>query len=193
MLVRAGMTPNQISVAGVLFAAIGGALFFLAGSSTSQPAFYLAGAAACIPLRLLCNMLDGMVAVEGGKQSKTGALFNELPDRFADCLFLVLAGFAARQGELGIELGWAAALLAVLTAYIRAFGASQGLKQDFSGPMAKPHRMWVLAITSLVGALESASGWPPQAITIGLAVIVIGSMITCLRRILHLHKALEQG
>jgi phosphatidylglycerophosphate synthase len=43
--------------------------------------------AACIQLRLLCNLLDCMVAIEGGKSAPTGALFNEMPDRFADPLF----------------------------------------------------------------------------------------------------------
>lgn len=29
--------------------------------------------------RLLCNLLDGMVAVEGGKRSKSGELYNDVP------------------------------------------------------------------------------------------------------------------
>ena len=50
--------------------------------------------AACVQLRLLCNLLDGMVAIEGGKSTPTGALFNEIPDRLADALFLVPLGYA---------------------------------------------------------------------------------------------------
>src|SRR5580698_906135 len=80
ILVRANIEPNQISIASVVFAAIGGALYYHVGTSTDSGTGFLIAAALCIPMRLLCNMLDGMVAVEGGKQSKTGALFNELPD-----------------------------------------------------------------------------------------------------------------
>jgi len=193
ILVQAGITPNQISVVSVVVATAGAVLFFFACSSAWQRSLCLLGAAACIQLRLLCNMLDGMVAVEGGKQSKTGALFNELPDRLADSLFLVLSGFAAQSGDLGIELGWAAALLAVLTAYIRAFGASQGLKQDFCGPMAKQHRMFTLTVASVLGAVETATGSPPRIITAALTIVVAGSIITCFRRTKHIFISLRQN
>jgi phosphatidylglycerophosphate synthase len=79
-------------------------------------------------------MLDGMVAVEGGKKSLVGTLYNEIPDRVADSLFIVAAGYCADWPSLG----WCGALLAALTAYIRVLGGSLGLAQDFRGPMAKP-------------------------------------------------------
>ena len=58
------------------------------------PVAYLAAAAA-MQLRLLCNMLDGMVAVEGRRSSPNGVLFNEVPDRFEDSIFIVAFGYAA--------------------------------------------------------------------------------------------------
>ena len=91
-----------------------------------------------------------MVAVEGGKSSPVGALYNELPDRLSDSLLLVPIGYAA-----GVAwLGWAAALLAALTAYIRAVGGSLGLPQDFSGIMAKPQRMALLTFGLAAQAVE---------------------------------------
>ena len=81
-----------------------------------------------------------MVAIEGGRKSSVGAIYNEFPDRIADTLFLVPLGYAT-----GVPwLGWAAALLAALTAYVRVFGGSLGLAQDFSGVMAKQRRMAAL-------------------------------------------------
>ena len=62
-------------------------------------------------LRLLCNMLDGMVAVEGGKGSRTGEIYNEVPDRIADPLLLVPAGYAIGL-PYGVELGWMCGALA---------------------------------------------------------------------------------
>jgi hypothetical protein len=57
-----------------------------------------------------------MVAVEGHRSSPNGVLFNEIPDRFEDSIFIVAFGYAA-----GLDwLGYLAALLAMLTAYIRA-------------------------------------------------------------------------
>lgn len=42
--------------------------------------------------RLLCNLFDGMVAIEGGKKSANGDLYNDMPDRFADALFIIPVG-----------------------------------------------------------------------------------------------------
>jgi phosphatidylglycerophosphate synthase len=190
--VRAGVTPNQVSVASVVFAFVGAIMFSF--STEVSPLLAICcfiGAACCIQLRLICNLLDGMIAIEGGKRTKLGALFNEFPDRIADSLFLVSAGYAALSGQLGIVLGWAAALLAVLTAYVRVFGAAQGLRDDFCGPMAKQHRMAVLTVASLLAAAENAFSWPHKVMTGALLLIVIGAAFTCVRRTWRIAKALE--
>ena len=176
----AGLTPNAISVLGVLCAAAGAGAFLLADESRW---FWLGGALG-IQLRLLANMLDGLVAVEGGQASATGALFNELPDRIEDALLIVAAAYAA-----GVpELGYGATILAVATAYIRATGGALGLPQDFAGPMAKQHRMFVLT----VGAVLSALLPELRAMEIALWIIAVGSALTCIvrtRRIAALLKA----
>src|SRR5215204_4488099 len=114
-----GFTPNQISLAGIGFAIVGFTLLYGAGHWPGGWIF-LIPAAICVQARLLCNMLDGMVAVEGGKKEKGGDLFNEVPDRVEDTLFFVGAGFACGN----LHLGWGCAVLAMFTAYIRALGAS---------------------------------------------------------------------
>jgi phosphatidylglycerophosphate synthase len=148
----------------------------------------LAAAAACIQLRLLCNLLDGMLAVEEGFRSKTGELYNELPDRLADVLILVGAGYAARTLPYGIALGWAAAVLALLTAYVRALGGSLGLPQPFSGPMAKQHRMFTLTVAALASVPAAWVGRPPVLLRAGLIVIVAGALVTVARRTRHLFR-----
>lgn len=193
-LTAAGVTPNQVSVMSVIFGALGALLFCTSVNLDRAPsAACLLGAGVCIQARLLCNMLDGMIAVEGGKQSKLGALFNELPDRIADSLFLVTAGYASNAGTLGIQLGWAAALLAMLTAYVRAFGASQGLKQDFCGPMAKPHRMFALTGACVLAACESIAWGSTNVLLLALIVIVGGTTVTVVRRTLNVAKQMEQS
>ena len=115
-LVRGGVSPNAISLLSIVFAVLGAcALICYPGSSVA-----LVAAAACVQLRLLCNMLDGMVAIEGGKQSAVGVLYNEIPDRVADSLFIVALGFAAGAPWLG----WLGALAAAVTAYIRVLGGT---------------------------------------------------------------------
>ncbi len=178
-LVRSGITPNQISVASIGFAALG------AGAMLSNTSIGLIGAALMIQARLLCNLFDGMVAVEGAKQSTLGTLYNEFPDRIADTLLLVAAGYAV--GMPG--WGWCAALFAALTAYVRTFGASLGNGHDFRGPMAKQHRMAVLTAGCVLQAFLPIRG---GILGIALIVIGVGAALTCGTRTLALARALKQ-
>jgi phosphatidylglycerophosphate synthase len=190
ILVRTGISPNQVSIFSMVFAAIGAALLGLEAGGSIQAWPFLV-AAVCIQLRLLANMLDGLVAVEGGLMTKTGELYNEIPDRIADVAFLVAAGYASLHGEWGVALGWGAAVLAVNTAYIRSMGARRGQPQDFCGPQAKPHRMFLLTVACLLAFAEKLAGWPPRVLFLFLIVINLGTFLTCVRRTVHLARQLE--
>ena len=184
-LARSGASPDHISAASVAFAFLGGML--LLGAGICPPilrALFLILAATCIQLRLLCNLLDGMVAVEHRKGGTSGPIWNELPDRVADVMFLAGAGYCAYSSglDLGAPLGWLAGVLAVLTAYVRELGRGLGQPADFSGPMAKPHRMAALTVICVVAALEPLWGWKGQSLIIGLVVIVAGTAWTAIRR-----------
>lgn len=182
-IARTRVTPNMISVIAVVFALVG-ALAML--RAPLHPWLFLI-AAAMMQLRLLCNLLDGMVAVEGGKASATGALYNEVPDRIADALFLISFGYA-----VGLPwLGFVAAILAVGTAYLRAFGASLGLGHDFSGPMAKQQRMAASTGGCLLGFLELLVNGTLVSAQLVLALIVAGTAWTCVRRTLRMAAGLK--
>jgi phosphatidylglycerophosphate synthase len=190
-LARAGLTPNQVSVASLVFAALAAFAFRQAGLGEGRTIGWLLAAVAGIQLRLLCNLLDGLLAIEGGLKSKTGDLYNELPDRAADIMILVGAGLAVRTAPWGITLGVAAAMIAVLTAYVRLLGGSLGLVQDFTGPMAKQHRMFALTVGTLAGAIEHALKGSMIALYASLVVIVLGSVVTLARRISRIARGLE--
>ena len=172
-LAKTSISPNQISVASIFFAAIGAAILVKYPIPVG-----LLGCAVAIQARLICNLLDGMVAIEGGKQSPLGPLFNEIPDRIADSVLIVALGYATGLPSLG----WLGALAAVLTAYVRVFGGALGLPQDFRGPMAKPHRMAVMTGGCILGAIEHASTGTVYALTAACMVIVLGSLATCATR-----------
>jgi phosphatidylglycerophosphate synthase len=182
-LAAIGVRPNAVSVAGAGFALASGAAFYCSsGFAHEDRGALLLAAAAGVQLRLLCNLLDGMLAVEAGLKSRTGEIFNELPDRTADVLILVGAGYAVRDLTYGATLGWSAALAAVFTAYVRVFGGSLSLTQHFIGPMAKQHRMFTLTVVTLLAAIEAMLDMPSRALPLGLAVIVVGSVATAIRR-----------
>lgn len=179
-LARSAITPNQISCISVLFALVGSAALL-----AWPGAIGLLLCALCIVLRLLCNLFDGMVAVEGGRGTATGALYNELPDRVADSVFLISLGYAIATPWLG----WLCALLAALTAYIRAMGGALGQAQDFRGPMAKPHRMWLMGAALVIAAL--ADPWRESILFGAAAVIAAGSALTCITRTQAIAKRLR--
>ena len=194
-LARAGVRPNQISVAGAAIAALAAACLILAGRSEGGTRIaLLLAAAVAMPLRLLCNMLDGMLAVEGGLQTPSGALYNELPDRLADLLILVGAGYATGNPFWGPQLGWAAATTALLTAYVRSLGAAVGASHHFVGPMAKPRRMHVLIAACLLSAIETAASWPGGRVLLAaLVLIIVGGVVTIARRLRLIVTDLEQA
>ena len=175
-LARSSVTPNQISVASIAFAGAGAAA--LAGWPN---AWGLLACAVAVQLRLICNLLDGMVAMEGGKASEVGKIYNEFPDRIADSLLIVALGYACGWPWLG----WLGALLAALTAYVRVFGGSLGFAQDFRGPFAKQQRMAVLTFACVVAAgglfarSEPVAGWALRAACV---LIAAGSLLTCITR-----------
>lgn len=182
VLIRAGVSPNVISVVSIVFAAAGAALLVWLPTAAG-----LIAAAVCVQLRLLCNLLDGMVAIEGNRQSPLGVLYNEVPDRIADSLLIVPVGYA-----VGVPwLGWAGALAAAVTAYIRVLGGVSGLPQDFRGPMAKPHRMAVLTVACVLGAIEQWMWGSQWALLLAAWIIAVGSVATCGTRLIAIARQLR--
>ena len=190
--VRVGLTADGISILSLVFAVAGSA-----GLLWLPAPWNLLVCAAGIQLRLLCNLLDGMVAIEGGRKSKVGALYNEVPDRVADSLFLVALGYA-----IGTPwLGWLGALAAAVTAYIRVLGGTFGLPQDFRGPLAKPHRMAVMTVGCLLAIGEfyffDATGFDSHGtatlriLHLAAWVIALGAIVTCVTRLRAIGRQLR--
>jgi len=183
--------PNHISLFSIVFAVIAMLCLFLFARVEASILFAI-GAALAIQGRLLCNLFDGMVAVEGGKSTPSGELFNDIPDRIADPLILIGLGYAATQLPFNATLGWLAAVLAVLTAYTRTLASSIGAPIDFSGPMAKQHRMAVTTIACLAVALEVSIVGSRWSLSIALYLIIAGSALTTARRARNAYRHLEQ-
>ena len=184
LLAQSGITPNQISIASMGFAALAGLGFaFGPGAEGWTRIALLVFAALCCQLRLICNLMDGLVAVEAGKGTPDGAFWNEAPDRVSDILILVGLGIGCGQPALG----WAAAALAVLTAYIRELGRATTGENDFVGPQAKPQRMAVVTVAAILAALWTG----PPILLIALWMVTLGTGLTALRRAARLTRNLR--
>lgn len=197
-LAKRRITPNTISIAG-MFAGILAGASLAATSHAPTTAFdwitrllFLA-AALLIQFRLLCNLIDGLVAVEGNMRSPVGELYNEVPDRISDAATLIGAGYALHCSP---TLGCLAAIVALLVAYIRAIGKGTGQPSDFRGPMAKQQRMAAVTIACIIAALlpsfrlelDNPTTLGPTNFTLGpiawaLLIIIPVGLVTFLRRL----------
>ena len=192
-LSHAGLSPDAISIAGLIFAIAAGYLIWRSGTGYGiARVLELLAAAALIQLRLLCNLLDGMVAVEGGRRTAHGELFNDVPDRFADLAVFVGTGYALTNYTWGPALGWLAGVLSVLTAYVRLLGASTTGHHHFEGPMAKQHRMAVITVACVLSTLDPLFGLRGQILAIALVLIVVGASATLVRRLALIYGDLER-
>jgi phosphatidylglycerophosphate synthase len=194
LLARAGVSADAVSAGSAIFALGGGFAFVLGGGADGwRRAALLVLAAGCIQLRLVCNLLDGLVAVEHGKGGPDGPIWNELPDRFSDIFLLLGAGYGAARMGIGwaATAGWFAAAAAVLTAYVRELGRGLGLAADFSGPGAKPQRMAILTGAALLSAAEPEWGWNGPCLAAGVTIVGVLAAITVARRTLNLSRGLR--
>jgi phosphatidylglycerophosphate synthase len=186
-LIARKVSANAVSMSSMGFAAVAALCLMETRTATGSAVRLLFVIAALfVQLRLLANLLDGMIAVGSRRASPVGEIYNDVPDRVADVLILVGAGFALGATP---ELGYQAALVAVLTAYLRALGNSAGVRALFFGPMAKPQRMAVVTGACVYCAcapadwLGGVSTAQHGAVAFALVLIIAGGIVTALRRL----------
>jgi len=185
-LIRRRASPNGISAAGMVAGLLAG--LALAGTApwpeAARPLWLLG--ALLIQLRLLANLLDGMVAIGRGVASPAGELWNEVPDRVSDTATLLGLGVAAGSPAWGL----AAALAAMATAYVRTTGRAAGAPSDFRGPMAKQQRMALVTALAVIVALTPVAWHAPLPFW-ALVLLTAGAALTALRRLRGTAAALE--
>src|ERR1043166_236141 len=179
------VSPNAISIAGMCACIVAGVALGMTSIVDHRILWVIAAARA--QLRLTANMLDGMVAIASRRTSKTGELYNEVPDRISDAAVFIGAGFAWGGN---VTLGYVATILAIFTAYVRAAGKIAGAPNEFCGPMAKQHRMLVITIACLYSVVAPRS-WQSfhlndldiGVMSLALVLITAGCVITVVRRV----------
>jgi phosphatidylglycerophosphate synthase len=192
-LASRNVSPNAISIVGMCTCITAGLALGLTSIQYNRVFWVIAALGS--QLRLTANMLDGMVALASGRASKTGELYNEIPDRVSDAAVFIGAGFAWGGN---IALGYIATILAIFTAYVRAAGKIAGAPNEFCGPMAKQHRMLVMTIACVYSTVVPRSwqvlqfhGVEIGVMSIALSVIIAGCLITVVRRLDRIAETLR--
>jgi phosphatidylglycerophosphate synthase len=174
LCVRTGIHPDAISYSSMVVAGIAAVCFWRA---SSFPALLIVAPLFCF-VRLWLNMLDGMVAIAGGKASVRGEILNDLPDRVSDVLIFV---GVAESGWMNPRIGYLTAIASVLAAYVGLFGQALGASRQFGGVMSKPWRMVVLGIGSWAAFLFNSPAWrlsSLQILDLTCLVIIAGCVQT---------------
>jgi phosphatidylglycerophosphate synthase len=192
-LASRNVSPDAISIAGMCACIIGGIALALTSIVDYRILWLIAALGA--QLRLTANMLDGMVAIASRRTSKAGELYNEVPDRLSDAAVFIGAGYAWGGN---VTLGYVATILAIFTAYVRAAGKIAGAPNEFCGPMAKQHRMLIITLICVYATVTPRS-WQTITfkdsqiglMTLGLVVIVVGCVITVVRRLSRIAHVLK--
>jgi CDP-diacylglycerol--glycerol-3-phosphate 3-phosphatidyltransferase len=168
-LVRAGATPNQVTLAAAVLSVAAGA-FVAARPHDVRSLLVLPGV---LLVRMALNALDGMMAREHGLATPLGALLNELGDVVADAvLYLPLAlvpGFPPALVVAVVLLGVIAEMSGVVAVQI-------GGARRYDGPMGKSDRAFVIgALGLLVGLGVPRGSWIDVvlAVVVGLAVLTV--------------------
>src|SRR6476619_7145601 len=183
-LASRNVSPNSISIAGMCACIAAGLALALTSVEYNRVLWLVAALGA--QLRLTANMLDGMVALASGRESKVGELYNEVPDCVSDAAVFIGAGYAWGGN---VALGYIATILAIFTAYVRAAGKIAGSPNEFCGPMAKQHRMLVITIACLYSVIVPRSwqifhldDFDVGVMSLALTLIIAGCVITVFRR-----------
>jgi CDP-diacylglycerol---glycerol-3-phosphate 3-phosphatidyltransferase len=176
-LLRAGITADVITVLGTL-GAIGGALGLIATG-------HLFWGAVTVTLFVLLDMLDGALARARGGGSRYGAVLDSTGDRAADAaVFGALVWWFAGPGDnrLLVLLALLCLVLGLLTSYIKARAEGVGLSCDV-GIVERAERL----ILVLTGTGFAGLG-VPYALHVALALLVVGSAVTVVQRLLLVRR-----
>ncbi|WP_040336629.1 phosphatidylinositol phosphate synthase [Candidatus Blastococcus massiliensis] len=176
-LLRAGVTPDMVTVTGTLGAVVS-AVFLIGNGELFWGAF-------AVWMFVMLDMLDGALARARGGGSVFGAVLDSVGDRAADAaIFAALAWWFSGEGDnrLFVLLSLICLVLGVLTSYIKARAEGVGLSCDV-GIVERTERLIIV----LVGTGFTGLGIP-YSLHVALVLLVAGSAITVVQRMVAVRK-----
>ncbi|GGM40974.1 CDP-alcohol phosphatidyltransferase [Micromonospora sonchi] len=179
-LLRAGVSPNTVTVAGTLGVLVGALGFGARG--------HLVAGALIVTVFALTDLLDGTMARMSGGSTRFGAFLDSSMDRVADsAVFGAVAFYLATQGD---RAGLAAALICLaaggLVSYVKARAEGLGMSANV-GIAERTERLLIVG----VGGLLAGLGLEP-ALPIALWLLAAVSLFTVGQRMRHVYQQARQ-
>lgn len=178
---RLGMTPNQLTLFGLLLQA---------GVAGMIALGYLPLAGVLLIFSAIFDSFDGALARLTGQTSRFGAFFDATVDRYAEALVLFglliyFSGQPASRGE--VLLIYVAVVGSLLVSYTRAKAESLDIPCS-EGILTRAERVALLVIGLILAGWQPIAALPP-VLTLVLWLLAILSNVTAVQRILAVHKA----
>jgi len=177
-----GLTPNQISLLGVLSALFSAYFYWNSQFEVTM----LTVAALFLLISGFLDALDGVLARLYGEVTVFGGFLDSLLDRYADAfVFLgIIAGWLITK-HAWMFSGFAALVGSLLVSYTRARAEAAGIKMESVGIAERAERIIILVVATLLSTVPSwadALGW-------SMLLLAVLTNLTVLQRVIHFRKA----
>lgn len=174
VLLRLGVTPNAITLLGLLVNA-GVGLIAAGGNLVAAGLLFLASG--------LFDGLDGALARRIGVTSKFGAFLDSTVDRYSEAF--VLFGLLIYTGDRGLlleqRLVYATLVGSLLVSYTRSRAEALGIECKV-GLLTRLERYLILSATLIL-----------QLVTPGLLVLAVLTHVTVIQRVVHVWRTLRRS
>lgn len=208
--VKSGIKPNHVTFAGLIINIIAAGLFIYGAEYGERFEHnYVGWAGATILFAGLMDMIDGRLARVGKMDSKYGALYDSVLDRYSEMfMFLGICYYLIYyQYFLSSLFAFIAMIGSIMVSYTRARAEGLGVKMADVGLMQRPERILLIGVSGIIcGIMSGILGpdfkisvdWCPFPVfetisffTFPLFVLAVLANITAVSRLVHARKLLE--
>jgi len=176
-----GLTPNLVSLIGVVAALISAYLYWSAQFNNSL----LIVAALLLLVSGFFDALDGVLARAYSETTPFGGFLDSLLDRYSDAIVLVgiIMGWSLDESQLWFLVGFAALIGSLLVSYSRARAEAAGVKMETVGLAERAERIIIVVVASFLNLL-----WA-DALQWSLLLLAVLTNLTVLQRAFYFAKA----
>lgn len=178
VLLRAGVSPDVVTLVGTIGVA--------AGALTFYPGGHLLAGTLVIVVFVFSDTLDGIMARSSGRSSLWGAYLDSTLDRVGDAAVfggLLLWFTGGGDDRLTAVLALACLTLGSIVSYAKARAEGLGMTANVGIAERAERLVAVLFTTGLVGL-----GLPTVVLTVVLGVLALASAITVVQRMLEVRR-----
>lgn len=160
LLLKIGITPNNITTIGFIINVVATVVFIVGGGEPRTDLRYVGWGGAIILFGGLFDMIDGRLARVGRMESRFGALYDSVLDRYSELvMFLGICYYLVAQSYfLSSLFAFIAMIGSIMVSYVRARAESLGIECK-GGLMQRPERILLIGISAvLCGLLADYTG-----------------------------------